>query len=60
MSTGKSSKKARHARKTLQSIIPGTVEPESIIHSDAWLGYRGSVYRGYKKHYGVHLISSRR
>lgn len=42
------------ARKTLQSIIRGRVEPDSIIHSDAWRGYTGLVDLGYKKHYRVH------
>jgi transposase-like protein len=42
------------ARKTLQAIIRGKVEPESIIHSDSWRGYNGLVDLGYKKHYGVH------
>ena len=32
----------------------GKVEPESIIHSDAWRGYSGLVDLGYKKHYRVH------
>jgi transposase len=42
------------ARKTLQAIIRGKVEPESIIHSDSWRGYNGLVDLGYKKHYRVH------
>jgi len=42
------------ARKTLQAIIRGKVDPESIIHSDAWRGYSGLVDLGYKKHYRVH------
>jgi len=42
------------ARKTLQAIIRGKIEPESIIHSDSWRGYNGLVDWGYKKHYRVH------
>jgi transposase-like protein len=42
------------ARKTLQAIIRGKVDPESIIHSDSWRGYNGLVDLGYKKHYRVH------
>ena len=42
------------ARKTLHAIIRGRVEPDSIIHSDAWRGYTGLVDLGYKKHYRVH------
>lgn len=42
------------ARRTLQAIIRGKVEPESIIHSDSWRGYNGLVDLGYKKHYRVH------
>ena len=42
------------ARKTLQAIIRGKVEPDSVIHSDSWRGYNGLVDLGYKKHYRVH------
>ena len=42
------------ARKTLQAIIRGKVEPENVIHSDSWRGYNGLVDLGYKKHYRVH------
>jgi len=42
------------ARKTLQAIIRGKVDPESIIHSDSWRGYNGLVDLGYKKYHRVH------
>ena len=42
------------ARKTLQAIIRGKVEPDSVIHSDSWRGYGGLVDLGYKKHYRIH------
>ena len=42
------------ARKTLQAIIRGKVDPDSIIHSDKWPGYNGLVDMGYKKHFRVH------
>ena len=42
------------ARKTLQAIIRGRVDPDSVIHSDSWRGYNGLVDLGYKKHYRVH------
>jgi transposase len=42
------------ARKTLQAIIRGRIDSESIIHSDSWHGYNGLVDLGYKKHYRVH------
>lgn len=42
------------ARKTLQAIIRGKIEPDSVIHSDGWRGYNGLVDLGYKKHYRVH------
>jgi len=42
------------ARKSLQAIIRGRVEPDSIIHSDSWRGYGGLVDLGYKKHYRIH------
>lgn len=41
------------SRKTLQDIISGRVEPDSIIHSDTWKSYNGLVDLGYKKHYRV-------
>ena len=41
------------ARKTLQAVIRGRVEPESVIHSDGWRGYDGLVDLGYKKHFRV-------
>jgi len=41
------------AKATLQGIIRGRVEPDSIIHSDGWRGYNGLVDLGYKKHYRV-------
>jgi len=42
------------ARKTLQAIIRGRIDPDSVIHSDSWRGYGGLVDLGYKKHYRVH------
>ncbi len=39
------------SRSTLQAIIKGKVEMDSIIHSDKWRGYNGLVDLGYKKHY---------
>lgn len=41
-------------KRTLQAIIRGRVESESVIHSDTWRGYAGLVDLGYKKHYRVH------
>ena len=41
------------AKATLQAIIRGKVDPDSIIHSDHWRGYNGLVDLGYKKHYRV-------
>jgi transposase len=42
------------AKRTLQGIIRGKVDPESVIHSDHWRGYNGLVDMGYKKHYRMH------
>lgn len=42
------------AKKTLQAIIRGKVDPDIVIHSDQWRGYNGLVDMGYKKHYRVH------
>ena len=42
------------AKATLQGIIRGRVDPDSIIHSDGWRGYNGLVDLGYKKHYRVY------
>ncbi|WP_168796450.1 IS1595 family transposase [Flagellimonas onchidii] len=39
------------SRATLQAIIKGKVDLDSIIHSDKWRGYNGLVDLGYKKHY---------
>ena len=36
---------------TLQSIIKGKTDIESVIHSDGWRGYNGLVDFGYKKHF---------
>ena len=41
------------SRATLQGIIRGKVDLESVIHSDGWRGYNGLVDLGYKKHYRV-------
>jgi len=41
------------AKKTLQGIIRGKVDPDSVIHSDYWRGYNGLVDMGYKKHYRI-------
>lgn len=41
------------AKATLQAIIRGRVNLDSIIHSDGWRGYNGLVDLGYKKHYRV-------
>jgi transposase-like protein len=41
------------SQKTLQKIIRGRIDPESIIHSDQWKGYDGLVDLGYKKHFRV-------
>jgi len=41
------------AKATLQAIIRGRVDPDSIIHSDGWRGYNGLVDLGYKKHFRV-------
>ena len=38
------------SRDTLQGIIWGKVDPETVIHSDKWRGYNGLVDLGYKKH----------
>ena len=38
---------------TLQAIIRGRVNPESIVHSDGWKGYDGLVDVGYDKHFRI-------
>jgi transposase len=40
-------------KKTLQGLILGRVEKESIIYTDGWRGYDGLVDVGYDKHYRV-------
>lgn len=39
---------------TLQAVIRGHVEIDSVIHSDGWRGYNGLVDIGYDKHFRVH------
>ena len=39
---------------TLQAIIRGHVDPQSVIYSDGWRGYDGLVDIGYDKHFRVH------
>ena len=41
------------AKSTLQGIIRGRVDPDSVIHSDGWRGYDGLVDLGFKKCYRV-------
>ena len=41
------------SKTTLQAIIRGKVEPESIIYSDGWRGYNSLVDVGYGKHLRV-------
>ena len=42
------------SKATLQDIIRGKIDPESMIHSDGWRGYDGLVDLGYDKHFRVH------
>ena len=41
------------SRSTLQGVIRGRVDINSVIHSDKWRGYNGLVDLGYKKHFRV-------
>jgi transposase len=41
------------SKATLQAVIRGKVEPESVIYSDNWHGYNGLVDVGYGKHLRV-------
>ena len=41
------------SKATLQGIIRGRVDVESVIHSDGWRGYDGLVDMGYQKHFRV-------
>ena len=41
------------SKSTLQGIIRGKVDADTVIHSDGWRGYNGLVDMGYKKHYRV-------
>jgi transposase-like protein len=38
---------------TLQAIIRGKVDPNSVIHTDGWRGYDGLVDMGFDKHFRV-------
>ena len=39
------------SRATLQAIIKGKVDKESMVYSDKWRAYNGLVDPGYRKHY---------
>ena len=39
---------------TLQGVIRGRVDIDSVINSDGWRGYHGLVDLGYEKHFRVH------
>jgi transposase len=41
------------SRATLQVILRGKVDVESVVHSDKWRGYNGLVDIGYSKHFRV-------
>ena len=41
------------ASKTLQAIIRGQADINSVIHTDSWPGYNGLVDVGYEKHFRV-------
>ena len=41
------------SQKTLQAVIRGKVDLDSVIHSDGWPGYNGLVDMGYAKHFRV-------
>lgn len=41
------------SKATLQAVVRGKVDLDSIIHSDKWRGYNGLVDVGYKKHFRV-------
>lgn len=45
--------RSRISEATLQGIIRGRVDLESVIHSDGWRGYDGLVDLGYQKHFRV-------
>src|SRR5699024_11726542 len=40
-------------KKTVQDVIRGKIDPESVIDSDGWPGYNGLVDVGFDKHYRV-------
>jgi len=41
------------SQRTLQAVIRGKVDLDSVIHSDGWRGYNGLVDLGYAKHLRV-------
>ena len=41
-------------KRTLQAVILGKVDKDTIIYSDGWRGYSGLVCVGYDRHFRVH------
>ena len=41
------------SKRTLQGVIRGRIDINSVIHSDGWRGYNGLVDVGYQKHFRV-------
>jgi len=39
---------------TLQALVRGRIDLESVIYTDGWPGYDGLVDLGYEKHFRVH------
>jgi transposase-like protein len=42
------------SKRTLQAIIRGKTDAESVIHTDGWRGYDGLVDIGFDRHFRVH------
>ena len=43
-----------YTKATLQAIIRGKADLESVVHSGGWRGYNGLIDLGYKKHFRAH------
>jgi len=45
-------------KRTLQAVVRGHADIDSVIHTDGWRGYNGLVDMGYAKHFRVNHVKN--